>query len=246
MNYQTKKQIKKISLTISITVLIVFITMMWLLVYHEEGETNIPFKISKIVVVSSTDAIQDNTQQQSQWALNVNQNNDIYLYIDKNKNYGKTELIENVKISNFNITKENEKGNIKIYKTTTEENKMFSNNEEFEIKELTYQGEIESNIKQSKISNQGGLIVFRCANNNVSQYIADNVVEVNYNQLLQMTNVTEEDLKVNISFDLEIKIANKKTYHTTVSLELPVEDVITKGTTNIEITDLENIVFKII
>ena len=47
-------------------------------------------------------------------------------------------------------------------------------------------------------------------------------------------------------FDLEIKIVNKKTYHTTVSLELPVEDVITKGTTNLEITDLENIVFKII
>ena len=248
MNYQTKNKIIKISLTIAITVSILFIAMMWLLTYHEEGETNIPFKISKIVVVSSTDAIQDNTQQpnQSQWALNVNQNNDIYLYIDKNKNYGKTELIENIKISNFNITKENDKGQIKIYKTTTEENKMFNNTQEFEITELIYQGELESNIKQSKISNQGGLIVFRCANNNVSQYFADNVLEVNYNELLKMTNVTKEDLKVNISFDLEIKVVNKKTYQATVSLELPVEDVITDGTTNLEITDLENIVFKII
>ena len=123
---------------------------------------------------------------------------------------------------------------------------MFNNTQEFEIKEITYTGDLESNIKQSKISNQGGLIVLRCANNNISQYSANDVSEVNYNQLLQMTNVTEEDLKLTISFDLEIKVVNKKTYQTTVELELPVDGVIANGTTNKEITDLEDIVFKII
>ena len=83
----------KLALTIVIIVAIIFGAMMWLLTYHEEGETNIPFKISKITIVSSTDGIQSDNSE-SQWALNVNQNNDIYLYIDKNKNYGKTELIE--------------------------------------------------------------------------------------------------------------------------------------------------------
>lgn len=248
MDSRTRSKILKISLTIVITISILFVAMMYLLTYHEEGETNIPFKISKIVVVSSTDGAQSETQQANgaQWAIDVSQNNDIYLYIDKNKNYGKTELIENVKISNFNVTKQTEKGEIKIYKTTTEENKMFNNTGEFEISELTYQGDLESNIKQAKISNQGGLIVFRCANNNVSKYTADNVTEVNYNQLLQMTNVSQEDLKLTISFDLEIKIVNKKTYQATVSLEMPVGDIITEGTTNLEITDLEDIVFKII
>ena len=248
MDSRTRSKILKISLTIVITISILFVVMMYLLTYHEEGETNIPFKISKIVVVSSTDGAQSETQQAngSQWAIDVSQNNDIYLYIDKNKNYGKTELIENVKISNFNVAKQTEKGEIKIYKTTTEENKMFNNTGEFEISELTYEGDLESNIKQSKISNQGGLIVFRCANNNVSKYTADNVTEVNYNQLLQMTNVSQEDLKLTISFDLEIKIVNKKTYQATVSLELPVGDIIDEGTTNLEITDLEDIVFKII
>lgn len=245
MNEKIKKKILKISLSLVIAISILFVIMMWLLTYHEEGETNIPFKISKIVVVSSTDGIQSDTQG-TQWAINVNQNNDIYLYIDKNKNYGKTELIENIKISNFNITKETDKGQIKIYKTSTEESQMFSNTQNFEINELTYIGDLESNIKQSKISNQGGLILFRCANNNVSQYSADGITEVNYNQLLQMTNVSKEDLKANLSFDIEIKIVNKKTYKATVSLELPVEDIISKGTTNLEITDLENIVFKII
>ena len=245
MNYQTKNKIIKIILTIVITISILFAVMIYLVTYHEEGEFNIPFKISKIVVISGVDGVQS-SDSQMQWALNVNQNNDIYLYIDKNKNYGKTELIENVKISNFNITKENEKGEIKIYKTSEEESTMFRNNQEFEINELIYEGNIESNIKQSKISNQGGLIVFRCANNNVSQYLAEGITEVNYNQLLQLTNVTKEDLKVNISFDIEIKVVNKKTYKATISLELPVKDVINSGTTNLEITDLEDIVFKII
>lgn len=245
MDSRTKSKIFKLVLTIVMTMALIFIVMMWLLTYHEEGETNIPFKISKITIISSTDGTQS-TNTQSQWAINVNQNNDIYLYINKNKNYGKTELIENIKISNFNITKQTEKGEVKIYKTTTEESKMFSNAQEFEISELSYKGELESNIKQAKVSNQGGLIVFRCANNNISQYIADNIAEVNYNQLLQMTKVVEEDLKLSISFDLEIKILNKKTYQTTISLDLPVGDIITHGTTNLEITNLEDIVFKII
>ena len=105
MNYKTKNKIIKIILTIAITISILFAVMMYLLTYHEEGEANIPFKISKIVVVSSTDGVQNNAQQVNgaQWAIDVNQNNDIYLYIDKNKNYGKTELIENVKNSYFNI-----------------------------------------------------------------------------------------------------------------------------------------------
>lgn len=245
MNYNTKNKIVKLILTIVITISILFAVMMYLLTYHENGETNIPFKISKIVIVSSTDGI---TQQgnEAQWSIDVNQNNDIYLYIDKNKKYGKTELIESVKISNFNVSKQTEKGEIKIYKTTTEENKMFNNIQEFEISELTYNGDLESNIKQSKISNQGGLIVFRCANNKVSQYIANNVTEVNYNQLLKMTNVNYEDLNATVSFDLEIKVLNKKTYQATVSVEIPVGNIIAEGTTNLKIEDLEDIVFKII
>jgi hypothetical protein len=64
--------------------------------------------------------------------------------------------------------------------------------------------------------------------------------------LLQKTNVNIEDLKVDIAFDLEIKILNKKTYQTRVELQLPVEEVITKGKSKLQITDLEDIVFKII
>ncbi len=248
MNEKLKKRVIKICLTIVIIISVLFAIAMWLLKYHEEGETNLPFKISKIVVVSSTDATQsDNVQEPSnEWELDVNQNNDIYLYINKSANYGKTELIESVSLKNFKIEKETNVGKTKIYKPTTEENKMFNNITEYEINELTYNGDIESNIKESKISNQGGLVIFRCANNKVSKYISNDAQELNYNDLLKITNVSKEDLNVKISFNIEIKILNKKTYQATVTLDLPVDDVITYGTTNVEITDLEDIVFKII
>ena len=248
-----KSKMLKLCLTIVITISILFAAGMWLLTYHEEGETNIPFKISKIVVVSSTDGKNNNIKTPGEelstginWDINVSQNNDIFLYIDKNKNYGKTEFIENVKIKNFNIEKETQKGEIKIYKPSTEENKVFDNIQELEINELIYNGDIEPNIKNLKIPNQGGIIAFRCANNNISRYTASGGTDINYNNLLSMTNVSQEDLNMNISFDIEIKVLNKKTYQATVKLKLPVEDVITKGTTNLEITDLEDIVFKII
>ena len=35
---------------------------------------------------------------------------------------------------------------------------MFINSQENEINEITYTGELESNIKEEKISNQGGII----------------------------------------------------------------------------------------
>lgn len=245
MDNSTRTKIKKIALPIIIVISIIFIAMMWLLTYNEEGETNIPFIISKIIIVSSAEGV-ENGNQEMQWSLDVNQNNDIYIYIEKNKNYGKTELIENIKISNFDIKKQTDKGEIKIYKTTPDEDKMFQNIQEFEINEVTYNGDTKSNTKQFKISNQGDLIVFRCANNKISQYLSNEGTEINYDELLQKTNVNIEDLKVDIAFDLEIKILNKKTYQTRVELQLPVEEVITKGKSKLQITDLEDIVFKII
>ena len=73
MDNRTKNKMLKLSLTIAITISVIFIAMMWLLTYHEEGETNIPFKISKIILVSSTDGVQNNNSQ-TQWAIDVNQN----------------------------------------------------------------------------------------------------------------------------------------------------------------------------
>ena len=64
--------------------------------------------------------------------------------------------------------------------------------------------------------------------------------------MLQITNVKQEELKLKISFDIAIDVLNKNTYQATMNLELPVGDIINEGTTNLEITDLDNVVFKVI
>ena len=80
---------------------------------------------------------------------------------------------------------------------------MFKNTNENETEEIVYTGELESNIKQQKISNQGGIIAFRYAINNLSNYISNENEEVDYGKLLQLTNIKEENMVV---FD------NDKTY----------------------------------
>ncbi len=247
MDKRTKVKIIKISLGIIITISIIFALIMMVLKYHVEGETNLPFKINKIVIVSSTDGNNSTNEEdiKNKWAIDVKQNNDIYLYIDKNENYGKTEIIESIQLKNFNINNP-EKGNVTIYKPSIEENKMFDNIPELKISELTYKGDLESNIKQLTISNQGGLIAFRCGNDTIGKYISNDAQEINYNKLLENINVKEEEIKFSLSFDIIIKLLNKKEYQTTVNLELPISGVVANGTANLEITDLSNLIFKII
>lgn len=211
--------------------------------YQVEGELNMPFKISKISIIESVEgnAIEGATEK---WNLNVNQNNDIYIYIEKNSNYGKTEIIEQVQISNITINKQNEKGNLKLYKTVTDEKRMFINVSENEITDITYIGELESNLKEQKISNQGGIVAFRYGINNISQYISETDEQIDHSKLLKLTNITKEDLQTNLSFDLIIKLMSGKKYQTKINLDLPVEEIIEKGTIGKEITELENIIFK--
>ena len=121
---------------------------------------------------------------------------------------------------------------------------MFINATENETTEITYTGALESNIKQQEISNQGGKIAFRYAIDNISQYISQNAEEINHSQLLKLTNVQKEDIQSEISFELTIKLKSGKIYRTDISVEIPGEDVIEEGTKGIEITDLQNIIFK--
>ena len=102
------KKIFHMIMIVGIVFVILCVTGILVLRYQVEGETNMPFKITKISIVESVEgnAVEGATEK---WNLNVNQNNDIYVYIEKNSNYGKTEIIEEVEINNINIDKQNEK-----------------------------------------------------------------------------------------------------------------------------------------
>ena len=237
---------KKIFHIIIITIIIFVILCIagiFVLRYQVEGESNMPFYIKKISLIESVEGIETEGSTEK-WNFNVNQNNDIYVYIEKNDQYNKTEIIESVKIDNIKINKENNTGKVKIYKPVIDEKRMFINKVENEVNEIIYNGDLESNVKEQKISNQGGKVAFRYAINNVSQYISENDSEIDHSKLLKLTNIKPEDLQTKISFDITIKLKSGKIYQTTIELDIPSQDIIEEGTKGIEITDLNNIIFK--
>ena len=93
------------------------------------------------------------------------------------------------------------------------------------------------------MANQGGIIAFRCSNNNVTKYKSDEE-EINHSELLKKANIDNESLKIKLSFNLTIKLESGKEYQAEVNIELPTGNVVENGNTSTEITDLKDIVFK--
>ena len=247
-----KNEIKKflsskqfhIIVVILIIIAIIFVAGFISLRYNVEGEGNPPFYLSKISSISSVEGT-DNEDSQNKWNLTVNQNNDIYLYIEKNNSYKDTETIANISLNNFNITQNPKIGQLKLLKpdvNTT--NTIFKNAKEDEVESIEYIGDIDSDIKNMKISNQGGLVVFRYSIENIGNYISNDDEQVNHNELLKKLLVNNDDLKFNVSFDITISLNSGKSYKSTVNLNLPIGDVVNGGIQSQENTDLQDIVFK--
>lgn len=238
----TNKKYFHIVMLIFIITSILFITGMMILKYNVEGESNMPFKLSKISVVSSSGGI-DRDLGEAKWEFNVYQSNDIYIYISKNKNYQKTETIKSVNIENIKIDPEDNK-NIKIYRPDDKEEKViFKNTDEDIVEKIEYLGDMESNLKNLKISNQGGIVAFRCSNNNLAEYNSEDD-EINHYELLKKAKINNEDLQMKIKFDLIINLESGKKFQTNINLELPIGDVVDKGNTSTEITDVGDFIFK--
>ena len=193
----------------------------YILKYEVQGETNIPFEITKIAIAQSVHGIEGEGHQEK-WNFNVSENNDIYIYLEKNSRYNKTEIIKNVTINNIKINKTDSIGETKIYKPVEDEKVMFKNTNENETEKIVYTGELESNIKQQKISNQGGIIAFRYAINNLSNYISNENEEVDYGKLLQLTDIKEENINTKEQEEQKVETHNtEKKYDYIAILRIP-------------------------
>ena len=221
-----------ISIIILIIVSIGFTAVMLILRYDEKGEENMPFDISKISIISSING-QDVEDGDNLWNKSVGQDNDIYIYIEKNNNYKKTETIEKIVLNNFKINEKPQKGEFAIYKPSNNEKELFENIEENKTVEIVFTGEQLTKIKELKISNQGGIVAFRLANEKIGKYVS-NDNEINYKELLKKINIKEEDIKINISFDVNIILSGSKKFKSTINLGLPAEGVVESGKSSIE------------
>lgn len=248
-----KDQIKKIVearyfhiiVFISIISIILFVFGVLSIRYSVEGETNLPFELSKISIISNVEGI-GNEDNENKWNITVNQNNDIYLYISKNKNYqeSNTEVIKQVILDNFKIEQTKQLGIKKVYKPDVNvDMPLFRCIDDNYTYKIEYKGDLETNLKNMTISNQGDMIVFRYSNTGLGTYISNEDEEINHSLLLQKLNISNEDLNFKLSFNITIELESGKKYCSLITLELPINDI-QSGTQSKEITNLNDIIFR--
>lgn len=242
-NQRFSKKIFHFCIVCVIIIIIIFIAMMLVLRYDENGETNLPFEISKISIISTVDG-EDVEDSENKWHINVIQNNDIYIYVKKNEKYKKQETIKSVKLDNFYISKPTV-GEIKKYKPIINDTTLFKNVDENIIDFLEFKGAKSTDTRNLQISNQGGVICFRCANINIGTYLSNDDAEINYNQLISKLNLNETDLNAKVRFDITITLNSGKAFKAeSVEIVIPNEEVTQDGTIGKEFTQLQDIIFK--
>ena len=242
IKYLTSRKSFHIVMIIVIIAIILFVVGILVLRYNVEGETNMPFELSKISVISSSGG---NSKEalDTKWNYDIYQSNDIYLYVTKNDNYQSSEAISSILINNINVDGKY-KDKVKVYKPDSqEENQIFKNEESNLVQQIEYKGSMNTNLKNLEISNQGGLIVFRCLYDNLAEYASNDEV-IDHQQLLGKSGINNEELKAKLTFDFVIKTESGREYSTNVSLDIPIGDVVGQGTTSMEITDMSQYIFK--
>ena len=231
-----------INIIFSIIFILSFITFLIIIRYNVEGETNLPFILSKISIISSSQGVNKDSTD-TRWAFDVSQNNDIFIEFTKNNKYKKENYINSISIDNI-TTKSIKNENVKLFKPDSDSTQLiFTNNQNNICTSLNYISKEKNNLNTMTISPEGGTIAFRCSNTNVAEYKSNDEV-INHNELLQKCNIKSSDLNINLNFDLTLNLQNKNSYRSNITLDLPIGDVINNGTTSIELTDLNKFIFK--
>ena len=227
-----------------ITLAVIFLLVILIMARYEEvGEKEIPFSISKILLVSSVDGkTKDNPE--NIWDIEISQVNDVYVYIDRNEK--SEETIKSVSFENFqNIL--NGESNFKVYRPTGDLEKLYTYSEEdYKNSSINFLGAVKDDMKNLEISNIGGMCGFRISNENLGEFISNEEnEEVSYDgKLLEKIGVTEERIKLQISFDIIIETENGVKYKGNIVIDMPGDNLIQDGKSTIEINNFENVVFK--
>ena len=102
MDENRKKEIIKASVAIASIILVIIVVVLINFKYNIEGEKNMPFKLSKITIVSTAEGI-ENEQTEEKWNFSIFQNNDVYFSIEKNENNK-----EDIEIHTYGIENDSE------------------------------------------------------------------------------------------------------------------------------------------
>lgn len=244
METEKIKQMIKMWTAISVLVIIFIVVGTIMIKYEVEGDKNMPFNLSKIMIISTAEGVE--SEGKSKWNFNIYQNNDLYLYIDKNNDYkGNDTYIEKVRIENIQITKGPSVGEIKAYMPNSTEGRLYSYDRTYIVEEkLEYKGASKSNSKTLEIGSQGGSALIRFSNTNLGVYSSDDDKEIVHDgTLLNKLALTQGDITFTVSFDLIIGVKNCD-YRANIELELPYGNILENGTESTEKIDMSDVIFK--
>jgi len=247
MDINRKETIKN-CIAISMLIIIISIVAIIIIKYQVSGETNMPFNLTKITIISTAEGVQaENIEEQesTKWNLSINQSNDVYFFIDKNEEYKKSASLDNVTIENIKVSTAPVKGEIKTYMPNSAEGRRFVYDNSLLVNnKLSYTGAKASDEKNLEIGNQGGKALIRFANTNICTYNSNEDTEIIHDgTLIAKTNTKNEEIQFSVNFDFIITSRNIK-YKANITLDFPYENILEKGTTQIEKTDMSNIIFK--
>lgn len=243
MEKEIKSKVIKKYIFISFLLLAIIISTLLIVRYNVEGEKSLPFELEKIIIKSSIDT--QNNESENIWDLSITQNNDIYMYFKKNNSFETN--IEKVKIDNFQIIKKKEIGTTKLFLPTSNDIKTsFKNSTEDYIKKgLEYTTNTVDNMEKQEISKDGGMLAFRISNQELATYVSNDETEINYDgSLLKKAGISEEDIKITAKMDITIQVSQKEKYKGTLEVELPVENFEDKSIVDKQITDFSKVIFK--
>lgn len=239
-----KKDVIKRATMFFVAVLLIIIVGFLMIKYEIEGETNLSFKLSKIMIISTADGRLNEENN-----ISVSQSNDLYLTIEKVRE--NNEMIKNVYIENIKVMSEPKKGTVNLYKPNNTEGEAYVYKDEFLIEDsLTYVGDSKTSMKELTISNQGGTISFRTCLENIGIVEVDqnadtkNVSYINEGTLLKDAKIEISDIQYNIGFDVIIELTDGKMYKGYVNLSLPVENVEKDKVQGVEKANTNDIIFK--
>ena len=239
------KNIIRNSIIIVLAIIVLGYVGTTILKYQVEGEKNMPFTISKLMLISNAEGV-EKYENSNVWNMDIMQNNDVYIEIIKNKHHKEQEIIESITLDNFIFSKEPQIGSMTIYRPSADEKRTYDYKDESIIQnELTYIGSEQTNLKNLEIANQGGLILVRFCNKNVSTFNSDEQIEIKHDgTLLKNTGIILEQIESEVSFDLTIKLVSGVSYKANIKLDLPAGNIIEEGTSSKEEKDLSDVIFK--
>lgn len=238
LNYQDKKLNIAAYISVLAIIIILIVVFFIMYIYHIEGEARPPFKITKLVAVS-TAKTQNSQMIEGVYSADLIQSNDIKIAIEKNPEYKKEAIIKNIIINNIQIDTKETKGDIEIYRPSMG-TKNYEYINKYKIsKELKYQGAQETYTKGEmlQISNQGGVIDFSIIVNNLGT-INNEEVKVD-GTLLKQIGIEQIDFQV--KFDLIIELENDIKLKTKIILDLPTGNILENGVETIEQTNMKTV-----